>query len=238
MGDSSVTHAAPVPESWTPLREDDVPAGFVHDTLTRVRGAAARHGVTRRKAGAGACAIGILLAGGVAWYWQQPLHHGPLDGSDDFGVFVDAFPAGAMVTYGFVGLTNDGDAEITIEHVEPLPGEPGPEIVEQVYGAGPERLDYPRRPAMFDVEAGWPWPDGEPIEGMTVRPGGGLGVELLIGVRVPSAEEGARSVAGVRVTYRAGGRHYVETYRSDLVLCPSGHAGLCAEAAKSWGFTL
>jgi len=158
----------------------------------------------------------------------QRLHRdGPLDENDGgAGVVVDAFAAGSDVTYGLVTLTSSGDEEITITALEPLPGDPSLEVFDDLRVTGPERLS--RGFNSFDVEQGWPPPHGSRAgPGATIAPDGGIGLEALVPVRVPSAADGIGVLEGVRVSYTAGGYSYTEDVRVRLVLCPTEQNAAC-----------
>ena len=182
---------------------------------------------TARRVGAWAgTTVAVVAVALVAWLIVRTVPGGPLEGSDDAGVVVDAFPAGSWVTFGLQDLTNPGDEDIIIEHVEVLFGDVPVDVAEQIDAIGAERV-YQRGYNLFDVADGWPRPAGKPVEGMTIDAGDSIGLELYIGVKVPDARVGIGTLAGVRVTYRAAGVRYGKTFRTELTICPLGSAAKC-----------
>ena len=171
-------------------------------------------------------AVAVALA--VFWLSQRTWSGGPLDGSDGGGIVVDAFPAGSSFTYGLQNLTYSGDDEITVESVRLVPGDPSiPELGEAVMAYGPSRLDG-RLYNLFDVRAGWPpGNDAVPAAGARIRAQDDIGLELLVGLRVPSVEQGIGTLSGVTVTYRADGHRYRKTFRTSVTICPAGHDEKC-----------
>lgn len=155
---------------------------------------------------------------------------GPLGGGSDAGIVVDAFSAGSEITYGLQNLTNSGPDEIVIDGVDVLLGEPGLEVVDDVLAYGPSRLEtfgY----NTFDVQEGWP-PTGDaaPLVGASIAPFDRIGLEVLVGVRVPSLGDGVGTLDGVRVAYTAGGRQYVRTFHLAMTLCAHERAHACDSA--------
>ncbi|GEA86026.1 hypothetical protein CWIS_12655 [Cellulomonas sp. A375-1] len=180
-----------------------------------------------RRVGAwAATTVAVVAVALTAWLILRTVPDGPLEGSDDAGVVVDAFPAGSWVTFGLQDLTNPGDEDIIIEHVEVLFGDVPVEVAEQIDAIGAERVDQ-RGYNLFDVADGWPRPAGKPVEGMTIDAGDSIGLELYIGVKVPDARVGIGTLAGVRVKYRAAGVRYGKTFRTELTICPLGSAAKC-----------
>ncbi len=173
--------------------------------------------------GASTCVLIVAL---VAWLVLRTTPGGPLQGSDNAGVVVDAFPAGSWVTFGLQDLTSHGGDRISIERVDVLQGDRPLEVADQIEAIGPERLAQ-RGYNLFDVAPGWPRPAGKPVEGMTIDAGDTVGLELYIGVRVPDVEAGIGTLAGVKVTYRAAGVRYAKTFHTELTICPAGNSAKC-----------
>ncbi|MCR6705161.1 MAG: hypothetical protein NVV66_10840 [Cellulomonas sp.] len=179
----------------------------------------------RRRISIAASAI-LAIVGVTAWLVFRTVPGGPLEGSDNTGVIVDAFPADTWVTFGLQDLTNPSDKDITVEHIEVLFGEIPLQIADPIDAIGPERV-LQRGSNLFDVAPGWPRAAGKPVEGMAIRAGDDIGLELYIGVKVPDAQSGIGTLAGVRVTYRAGWLRYAKTFRTELTICPQGDAAKC-----------
>ena len=178
------------------------------------------------------CVCGALLVAVTAWLVavaQRPQQGGPLGGGDEAGIVVDAFYADSAITYGLQNLTNSGPDEILIEDIEILLGDPGLKILGDVWAYGPSRVEREGF-NLFDVREGWPPGDhAAPLVGSTIAPSDHIGLELLIGLRVPSVDEGIGTLEGVSVAYTAGGTEYVKTFHVAMTICPRGHAGKCDE---------
>jgi len=174
--------------------------------------------------------VGVLAVAvaGAAVLSQRQRTGGPLAGGDEAMIVVDAFEAGSLVTYGLQNLTNSGHDEITVRDVKVLVGSPPVVLIDDdVMAYGPSRL-VGSDSNLFDVRAGWP-PGGDavPAIGATIAPNDRIGLELLIGVRVPSVDEGIGTLEGVTVRYTAGGREFVRTFHLTMTICPRGHVAKC-----------
>jgi hypothetical protein len=170
----------------------------------------------------------LLTAAAVAiQISQHPTNGGPLGGGDDAGIVVDAFEAGTPITFGLQHLTNEGASEISVDGIDVLFGDPAVETMGDVLAYGPERLNASET-NLFDVRAGWP-PGGNAFQaaGATIAPNDPIGLELLVGVTVPSVETGIGTLSGVTVRYHADGQDYVKTFHTGATICPKGHAERC-----------
>lgn len=197
--------------------------------VTLIVGPAERFTSTRSgtpRAGIVASLVVLVALMGVT----QRLHRdGPLDErSPGAGVVVDAFPAGSDVTFGLATLTSTGDDAITITAIEPLLGNPSLEVFDGIRVRGPDRISQGFN--TFDVKPGWPPPLGSQAgPGATIAPDGGIGLAVMVPVRVPSEDQGIGELDGVRVSYLAGGYSYTEDVYIRLALCPTEQNAACID---------
>jgi hypothetical protein len=168
----------------------------------------------------------LLLSGGDDAATDGPLRLGE---SSSLGQSVHL---GRPTAFGLPVVLNKSDQDVVLESVAPIDPLPGTRVI-ATYASGPDRR-YLSVPGTRD------WPsklatDVHPLAGYRVapesQPAGRRGVDLLLVLATDGP--GRYGFTRIRVAYRAGSKHYRETFLSSYAYCPRARLGALPPACPA-----
>ena len=190
--------------------------------------------------GGSARLVAVLLA--VAWCAFGCIPGVPADGPGEptertdgplrvppWNVYYLYPTAGDVVSDGFQQLLLTGREPVVVDSVEPLGVTGNLEVLEVLY-AGARR-----KAGSIQISPGFP--PSNPMFGPLLPvadaevPAGGLGLELVIGLRVG---DGFAARTGLRVHYHQGGTGFVADLPAGIAFCPRMSRSACKAAYEDW----